>query len=171
MVWTNSDGLRVPFHRELGTTTKAGEFATPANGDQHVAEISISDLTTLATGAAVMDHFVIIPAGARIEKVEIITTTAATSGGSAVLNVGLQRLDGSTEIDYDGLIAAAALATFNAVGETVSVTQGGTGAGALVGTTIGATYPGKVTADYDTAAFTAGAIKVKIYYSFLTAAQ
>lgn len=168
MVWTNSDGLIVKFHRELGTVTKAGEFGTVSDGDQHVTELSISAMTALGTSAAVQDQHVVLPSGARIEKVEIITTTACTSGGSAVLNIGLQRLDRSTELDYDGLVAALALASFNAAGETYTMTAGVTGAGALVGTALA--NAGVLTADYDTAAFTAGAIKVKIYWSALAAA-
>lgn len=171
MVWTNSDGLRVPFHRELGATTKSGEFATAAAGDQHVLEISIPDMTALGTGATVLDHFAVIPVGARVEKVEIIPTTACTGGAGSVLNVGIVRLDRTTAIDIDGFVAALPVASFNAVGETVSLTQGQSYAGVLTGTTIGATYAGIVVADYDTDAFTAGAIKIKIYYSFLTAAQ
>lgn len=170
MTWTNSDGLIVKFHRELGTTTKAGEFATVANGDQHVVEMTLSPMTALtATAGVVQDQHVIIPANSRIEKVEIITVTAATSGGSAVLNIGLARLDRTTEIDNDGLVAALALTAIDTVGETASLVKGSTGAGALVGTTIGANA-GVITADYDTAAYTAGAIKVKIFWSALGAA-
>lgn len=170
MVWNNSDGLIVKFHRELGTVTKAGEFGTVADGDQHVVEMSLNPLTALTTTAGtVQDQHVIIPANARIEKVEIITVTAATSGGAATLDFGLQRLDRTTELDYDGLIAAAALTTIDTIGETTVLTKGSTGAGALVGTTIGSNA-GVLVARYNTAAFTAGALKIKVYWSALAAA-
>lgn len=157
--WTNSDGLLVKFNSTAGTVGTGGEYEM--DGPLRVTEVKIS-LTGLATSAAVLDQHVIIPSGARIERIELINETAATSGGSAALNVGLQRLDRSTELDYDGLVAAAALSTFNSAGEYNSITPGGTAAGALMGTTL--SYPGVITADYDTAAFTAGKVIVRVYW-------
>lgn len=162
MAWYNSDGLYIKFGTEGDTSSvQAGEYRT--NGPQRMVELVIPAMTALGTAAAIQNDACRLPKNARIEKVEIVTTTACTSGGSAVLNIGLQRTDRSTELDYDGLVAAAAIATFNAAGETVSITAGGTAAGALLGTTLA--YNGYLTADYDTAAFTAGAIKVRVFYS------
>jgi hypothetical protein len=126
-------------------------------------ELFIDDMTDLGTTAAIQDYNVVVPKNARIEKVEVITQTAVTSGGSATLNVGLKRTDNSTELDYDGLVAALALASFNSAGETVALTVGSTSAGALIGTTLA--YNGYLTVDYDTAAFTAGAIRVRVYFT------
>ena len=100
MVWTNSDLVSAcPFIGNSGTTTKAGEFLLPLHGDQHVAEISISDLTTLATGAAVMDHFVSSRPVLASRRLRSSRPQQLPQVVSAVLNVGLQRLDGSTEIE------------------------------------------------------------------------
>ena len=161
MAWYNSDGLLVKFGTEQGEAGVAGEYRT--SGPLRMVELEIEDLTTLGTSAAIQDDACRLPKDARIEKVEVITTTLATSGGSAVLNIGLQRSDRSTELDYDGLIAALPIASFNAAGETYEAVVGATYVGALVGTTLA--YNGYLTADYDTAAFTAGAIKVRIYFS------
>lgn len=158
--WMNNDGLYIKFGATEGAAGTSGAFEDGVAG-QTVVELNIGDLTDLGTAAAIQDDNVFIPAGYTVTKVELINTTAATSGGSAVLNVGLIRKDRSTELDYDGLIAAGALATFNALGETVTYTAGSTGAGALVGTVL--VYPGYLTADYDTAAFTAGAVKIRVY--------
>ncbi len=157
--WTNSDGLRITFGVDEAVTGTAGEYRT--DDRDRVAEVVIN-LTSLGTAAAIQDQHTTIPAGMRIARVELINETAATSGGSAVLNVGLQRLDRTTELDYDGFIAAGALATFDAAGETVTYTEGSTAHGALIGTTLA--NPGYITADYDTAAFTAGRVRVRIYY-------
>jgi hypothetical protein len=157
--WYNNDGLTVKFGTEKSTPNKVGSYGV-GDGPIHVMEVFLSDLTLLGTSPAIQSDVATLPAGARIERVEIINQTAATSGGSAVLNVGLQRLDRSTELDYDGLVAAAALATFNAAGERVTLNVGSTGAGALIGTTLA--NAGYITADYDTAAFTAGALRVRI---------
>lgn len=160
MAWTNNDGLIVKFGTEQGTAGKAGEYSTL--GPVRLTEVLI-DLTALGTAAAVLDEHVSFPSGARIERVEIINQTAATSAGSAVLNIGLQRLDRTTELDYDGFVAAAALATFNVAGERNTLDIGSTGVGALVGTTLA--HAGVLTADYDTAAFTAGVVRVRISWT------
>lgn len=158
--WMNNDGLYIKYGPDEATAGKAGQFADGVAG-QLVIEANIT-LTSLGTSAAIVDDNVFVPAGYMVTRVQLQTTTAATSGGSATLNIGLIRRDRSTELDYDGLIAAAALATFNAVGEVVEVnTAGQTGVGALVGTVLA--NSGYITADYDTAAFTAGVVKVRIF--------
>jgi len=161
MAWYNSDGLYVKFGTEQGTPDVAGEYRT--DGPQRMVELVLGDLTDLGTSAAIQSDSCRLPKNARIEKVEVITTTACTGGAGSVLNVGLQRSDRSTELDYNGLIAALPVASFNAVGETYEAVAGATYTGALIGTTLA--YNGYLTADYDTDAFTAGAIKVRIYYS------
>lgn len=159
--WLNTDGLYVKYGTDEATVNKAGTFGTMADGHQIVTDVVIT-LTGLGTAAAIQSDSAVLPSGAFIEKVEVITETLATSGGSAVLNVGLIRLDRSTELDYDGLVAALALTAIDAAGETTSLVEGGTSHGALIGTALA--YPGLITADYDTAAYTAGVVRVKIYW-------
>jgi hypothetical protein len=160
--WTNADGLRIAFGADEAVTGKAGEYRV--DGQERVVECVIT-MTPLTTSAVIQDQFVTLPAGAFITAVKVLTTTAITSSGSGVLNVGLQRLDRSTELDYDGLIAALPVASFNAAGETVSLTEGATYHGALLGTELA--YPGYITADYDTADFTAGTCRVQIFYTII----
>lgn len=162
MAWINSDGLRVMIGAEEATPATAGEYSKMDN--EHEVEVILT-MTALGTSAARFgSETLVIPKNARISRVETIAQTAATSGGSAVLNVGLQRLDRSTELDYDGLLVAAPLADHNAAGEIKEYIIGVTGVGALVGTTL--SNPGYITADYDTAAYTAGVVRVKIFYYF-----
>lgn len=162
MVWYNNDGLVVKFGTEEATAGKAGGYNT--RGPQQMIELFISDMTTVPSAAGtILDYNLVVPKNARIEKVEVITQTAVTSGGAAVLNVGLVRTDTTTELDYDGLVAALALASFNSAGETASLTVGSTSAGALIGTTLA--NNGYLQVDYDTAAFTAGAIRVRVYFT------
>ncbi len=162
--WMNDDGLYIVTGLEEAAVSKAGEFRN--DGPYHVATVTLQDMTDLGTAAAIIDNNTFIPKNARIEKIELVTETAVTSSGSGVLNVGLQKRDRSTELDYDGLIAAAAVATFNAAGETLSITAGGTAAGALLGTTL--SESGYLTADYDTADFTAGKVIIRVLYRFVT---
>lgn len=161
MGWYNSDGLYVKFGTEEATPGKAGAYRTA--GPQQMIELFIDDMTDLTATAVIQDYNVVVPKNARIEKVEVITQTAVTdAGGTSVLNIGLKRTDNSTELDYNGLVAALPLASFNAAGETYEAVIGATYVGALVGTTLA--YNGYLTADYDTEAFTAGAIRVRIYF-------
>ena len=162
MAWYNDDGLYVKFGTEEATVADVGNYNV--SGPENMIELKIPDLTALGTSAAIQDSGLVVPKNAFIQKCEIIVDTAATSGGSAALNVGLIRTDRSTELDYDGFVAAGAVATFAAAGNIVEYTQGSTGHGALIGTTLA--YNGYLTADYDTAAFTAGALRFRLWYRF-----
>ena len=159
--WMNSDGLYVKFGTDEAVTTTAGTYPTMVSG-QHVTELRIPALTALGTAAAIQADTTIIPSGVTIARVEVVAETAATSSGSAALNIGLSRLDRSTELDYDGLVAALALTAIDAAGETTALTKGSTGAGALIGTKLA--NAGLLTADYDTAAYTAGELVVRVYW-------
>lgn len=162
MGWYNSDGLYVKFGTEEATAGKAGEYTTL--GPQRMVELVISDMTTVTASPVIMDYNVVIPKNARIEKVEVIVTTACTdAGGTSVLNVGLKKTDNATEHDYEAFVKAMALSVLNVDGETTVLTAGATYAGDLIGTTL--SENGYLTVDYTTEAYTAGAIKVRIYYS------
>ena len=160
--WFNSDGLYVKFGANEATAGVAGEYNTL--GARRCIEIRIADLTTIPdTTQTILDQNVWMPDNARIEEIEVINTTAATGSG-ATLDLGLIRFDQSTELDYDGLLANAPLTDWDTLGETKSYSVGVTGAGALMGTVI--TQPGYFVATYDTAAFTAGALRIRVWYSF-----
>lgn len=159
----HSDGV----YQKYGVTK-----AVPAIGGEYcnvggLREIEIRvDLTTLTQTETILSDVTLVPK-MRIQEVEIITTTAAATG--TAIDVGLIREDRTTEIDYDGLLAAAPIAVMNSAGErtiytsvtTVPATQ--TGTGALIGTTL--TNPGYISASRtDATAFTAGIIVIKIKY-------
>lgn len=169
MVWTNADGLRVTFGAERAEPHNGGAISTM--GAQKLIEAEIAALSELADTPEVVgredggaSYGVFIPKGAVIEKVEIFTSVAADSAGDAgVLDLGLIRTDAAgTEIDYDGLAANLPQANMDA-GETHTITLGATGAGALIGTTLA--HNGLLVASYDTAQFSAGSIKIRVYYS------
>lgn len=162
--WFNADGLYVKFGTNEATPGVAGEYGFLTDGNVHVIEVRISDLTTLTDSTQnILDQNVWLPDNARIEWIDVINTTAAT-GTNAVLDLGLIRFDQSTELDYDGLLADAPRTDWDALGETKHYMVGVTGAGALMGTVL--TQPGYLVATYDTAAFTAGAISIRIGFSF-----
>lgn len=162
--WVNNDGQLVLFGTDKTRPARVGAFSQLDGGRSCVeVTLSLTALPTVASGnEQILSDTVTIPNGALIEEIEIINTKAATSGGSAVLDLGLVDQDRSTEIDFDGLLADVALATFNTIGEKTVIRVGSTGAGALVGTKI--TNTGLLTASADTADFTAGVLKIRVYY-------
>ena len=158
--WTNNDGLYIKFGTTEATVGTAGELKE--YGPLRVVEVEI-DYTMLATAAAVMSDTVMIPNGARIERIQVVTETAWDSAGDAfVMNLGLIDQDRTTELDYNGFIAALPQASMDPAGEINEVIIGHTYVGALVGTTLSNT--GLITADWDTAAPTVGKSVFRIYY-------
>lgn len=165
MAYFNTDGLYIKTGREEGALAVGGTYRTA--GPLQCTEVKMTLVTDAPVASAIVGSAsgqlgTIIPGGVRIEAVEVITETAVTSGGSATLDVGLVRLDRTTEIDNNGLVAALAIASFNAVSERTYFVSGVTGAGALIGTTTA--NPGYIVANYGTAAFTAGKTIVRVYW-------
>lgn len=157
--WTNNDGLIIRLGVTEAEVSRGGEVQS--FGPDRTWEFVV-DLANLGSASALLEdtHNFLLPSGLTISEVEIVTETAGTSGGSATLNLGLIRQDQSTTYDADGLVAALALTSYDAAGETTVLRVGSTGAGALIGTTLANT--GYLVADYDTAAFTAGRIRVRV---------
>lgn len=157
--WINNDGLRVRLGVTEAEVTRGGEFEM--DGGLRVYESTI-DLANLGSSSALLEDSwnIVLPSGFNIVEVDVTNETAATSGGSATLNLGLVRQDTTTTYDADGILAVAPLADYDAVGETKSYRVGVTGAGAFFGVPL--VNAGFLVADYDTAAFTAGRIRVLI---------
>lgn len=161
--WDNADGLRVYFPGTGTGVTRGGEV-NEAGRHWTEAVIDLTALPTVASGnQQIIAENVTIPSGALIEEVHVVTSKAATSGGAATLDIGLVDQDRSTEIDFNGLVAAAAKTTIDAVGETTVYRVGSAGAGALVGTRL--TNTGLLTANAGTADFTAGKVIVRVMWS------
>jgi hypothetical protein len=162
--WLNGDGLFVALGPAEGTATNSGEYRHV--GGRHIAEfiISLPSLPTVSSGdEQILSDSVTIPNGAFIEEVRV-TVLKETTGTNANLDMGLVDQDRSTEIDFNGFLAAAD--AFNAgtdLGTVTTFNVGTTEAGALIGTKI--TNTGLVTASAETADWTAGVIKVEIFYS------
>ena len=158
MAWLNSDSLYVKFGTERATVANGGQYNVL--GPSQTAEITLT-LSTLGTATAIQNDVLTIPKNAFIRRVEVLPTTAAVGSG-AVLNVGLIRTDRATTYDADGFIAALPTTSMDAAGETTILYEATTYNGALIGTNL--TYAGLIVADYDTAAFTDGVVKITIHY-------
>jgi hypothetical protein len=170
-IYVNADGLRIPYGTSEGKNAGAGEYSL--TGPQHMTELTI-ELADVPSSAGIISSGVHLPAGVLIEKIHTLVTVE-TAGVNANLDLGLGYQHATTfaqtELDYNGLLAAADV--FNSgtdVGASTTMFNeflpGGTEAGALVGTTLATTNPRYlVTANYDTAAFTAGTLVVRIFWS------
>ena len=155
--WLN-DGLLRKFGPDRTIPQAGGEYRTVAE----LREIEVKiDLTKLTETETVLSDTIFFPKGMKIEQIDIFVDTAAATG--TAIDVGLVKTDRTTEIDYDGFLAAFVTATMTA-GAKITLAQGGTQAGALVGGTTSSV--GYITASRTSAtAFTAGSIRVRIRYS------
>jgi len=166
MAYYDNAGLYRKYGTEKTVANKAGELRNPGDIREIILKI---DLTTLDQTEAIQSDQIWVPKGARIVEVETFAQTGAATG--TAIDLGLVQADRTTEIDFDGLLAAAPTANMNSSGErsfyrvAVTVPTGLTGTGALVGTTTGTTSPGYITCSRtDATAFTAGVIIVTIRY-------
>lgn len=160
--WFNSDGLYVKFGVNEGAVGHAGEYK--GYGPTRTCELSIPviNATTLTTTSTIQDYNTWVPKGAFIEKV-VVEVITALAGASSTLTVGLvSNVDNTTSLGT--LVNAAALATLNAAGDQLVLTTGSTAAGNLIGTVL--VQDGMYAANWGTAAFTAGAIEIRVDYSY-----
>lgn len=172
-IYTNADGLTWHFGAAEDTGTRSGAFSTMDSGGRHVVEVII-DLDALPTAASgdeqIQDDTIVIPAGAFIEEVQVLVVEEPTTSGSPNLDLGLVRTDRSTELDFNGFLAAAdAWETGTDLGTKTTYVKGTTEVGALVGTVLA--NSGLITASADTADWTDGTVKVKIFYHIPLAAD
>jgi len=173
--WLNKDGLFLQFGTDKTTAENWGEYAI--DGENRVVE-GFLDLTTLSTGSAsILSNNLIFPAPPTgqmiIDRVELTVETAATSGGSPTLKVGLIQTDRSTvPSNYDhAFINGEVLTAMQTVGDrqiyvgSDSVPAGSTHGGTLIGSApANATGPYYITAQAGSTTYTAGKVRIKIYY-------
>ncbi len=148
----NEDGLQVRFDLEKAAVRADGLSAAK----ERYLVIDLLDATTVGntdTAAISNNDEAFIPAGAYVTSATFFVDTAFTSGGSAVLDVGLKQADG-TNIDDDGVDSLAVA--------NLTVRAGIESDGALVPSKM--QYDSYVMFTYDTAAFTAGAGRLVIKY-------
>lgn len=157
--YTDIGGLRQKFGVEQTVSGTGGEYRT--NGKEREIEFTLN-LVTLTETETIVDENIFFPTGVKITEVEIFVETAGATG--VAIDVGFQRTDATTEIDYDGLLAAWVVATMT-VGNKVVLRKGGTQAGAMVGSGVATTNVGYITASRTTAtAFTTGLVKITVRY-------
>ena len=153
----NMDGLIVRSGARTVDSNVGRVTAVEGATKQLVLNIKGTELgDTLDTTSEAVTNGAVIPQGALITAAYLIVTTAFTSGGSAVLDIGTYTTAGAA-VDDDGIDAAIAVASLTANADFACD-------GAQVGTVITTSGGVVVAATYDTAAFTAGAAKLVVEY-------
>lgn len=157
--YTDIGGLYQVSGLESAATQNGGEYRN--SGKEREIEVTINLATLTETETVVADN-IFMPAGMKITEVEVFVETAAATG--TAIDVGFIRTDRTTEIDYDGVLAAFPTATMT-IGNKVVLRKGGTNVGAMVGSGVATANVGHITCSRTTAtAFTAGQVKVTIRY-------
>lgn len=163
--WVNDDGLRIRFGAGEALVSRGGEL--PYASAHHIVEIELlaSDLKAhddATDPTTVLDWSTRIPTGAFLEKAELEVITAFV-GATATLDIGLVTASDQeaafTDEDDNGVDAAIAVTAIDAIGDTIACD------GALIGTTLGSDSGGYlVSAEANTATFTAGEARLRLYY-------
>lgn len=157
-LWANKDGLSVGFGTRTVVTSGSSRAKTHGLTEKIFLVFRGEDLAdAVAATGDMMDHAPVIPNGATILSATLKVTEAFTSGGSAVLDLGLYDKDGSV-VDDDGIDAAVAVAALT-LGAEIACD------GADVNTVVATTGGVKLGASYDTAAFTAGEAVLEVEYA------
>ena len=163
--WFNSDGLLVKYGTNEATPGVAGTFGEGGNvGNLMILEVRLPLLTSLTAVDTIQEESVFLPKNIRVEKVEVVADVAATSGGAATLSVGLVKTDRTTVVGANALLNAVALADINATGNIKTYSVGVAGVGTLVGAATVGTTQAYLTARWTGAAYTAGAVTVRIFF-------
>lgn len=160
MAYMDNTGTYVKIGTEVATPLTGGEYRTYGELREIELTLNLASATAIATPFIINDQM-FMPKGMIIQEVEWFCTTLA-AGSSSTLDFGFVATDRVTEIDFNGLLAAVALATMTAGTKTV-VVKGGTGAGAMIGGAA-TTSVGYFCMNWNAAAFTAGQLKVRVRY-------
>lgn len=159
MSWKNNDGLTLKFGTENAKLSRIGEYHF--DGNVHMAEIALQliDLTQTET---ILDYNFILPVGALIQEVEVISTTAAATGTAVDLGL-IKASDKTTEYDFNGILAAYPTASMD-TGDLNRLSEGvGTYCGAVLGVPL--TEACYISASMtDATAFTAGKVLIRLSY-------
>lgn len=164
MSYINSDGLLVKHGTEIGESGFGGEYRT--DGPERMTEFHIDLQNLTATEEYILED--ILPKNVRPIRVRTIVTEVPVTGDAANWNLGTVELDRTTEIDFDGLVAAGDGEVGAAVGTITDYTQGSTEHGADLGELT--TVPGYFVAWADTGTFSAGMLRVQVFYQTPTIA-
>lgn len=156
------DGLVVGYGTHTVDNEVSGVIASGGGRVTIQQEFILADLVDTATATTAPPQSFVIPRGSIALSATLVTLVAATSGGSATLDIGAWSRGLAAEIvdDADGFVEDVTIAEMTTIGE-VHVCDGAF-LPLASGTTniLGATANGDVviSPSYETAVFTAGVI-------------
>lgn len=162
MAYMDNSGLYVKIGPEVAVPSTGGEYKTYGELREIEIKLNIASAGAIATPAIANDN-IFFPKGTVIQECEYYTDTATATGST--FDLGLIATDRTTEIDFNGILAAVTLAATSGanVGIKTIVVKGGTFAGALLGGSALAS-PGYLCFNFNTTAFTAGVVRFRIRY-------
>ena len=157
--WTNKDGLYIKYGTDEATPGRGGEVDFDG---EHLTEftLNLAEVTAVAT-PLILSSTVTVPNGSILARAEVFVITAS-AGVNSNLDLGFIDQDRTTEIDFNGILAASDDWHTSAAGTVTRFDTGSTEAGALIGKPI--TNTGLICANWDTAAFSAGKIRIRLYW-------
>lgn len=159
----DSDGLLRKYGTSKAIPNKAGEYSSL--GPLRCIEIINLDLTTLTTTPLIISDQTFWPSNRKVDSVDVVVNTAATTGSAAALNIGLIQSDRSTSVSATGFLNAIAVAGISAAGEKFLTGDTDPGVGDIG--SFSATAPtviGYITASTSTGTFTAGNVTIRLWY-------
>lgn len=155
-------GLYQKFGLEQTLPQAGGEYKTWAELREVEFKVDLTTVTATPTIIPGTDN-IVFPQGVRIEEVVVVNDAAAATGVS--IDLGLVRVsDRTTEIDFNGILAAAITADWNALGERATYTQASGTSGALVTGAVLTTFPGHLTINSTATLYTTGLLTIRIKY-------
>lgn len=165
-VWLNEDGLKIRFGNDQATVSRVGKLSTDGETQEIVVRIVGTEVG--ANGNATIYSDVGIPQGAYIEKATLYVKTAFDSAAdNATLTLGVWSDDGDgtfTVVDADGIDATIAQTALDPAGDTVACDGDMTTAPETLIAVANNTRPVYISAEYGTAAFTAGVADLVVKY-------
>lgn len=161
MAWLDNSGLYQKYGLEQTTVQAGGEYRTHAELREIEIKVDLTTVTATPTVISGADN-IFFPAGVCIEEVTTVAQTAGVTGVS--IDLGLIRTDRTTEIDYNGILAAAPLADHDAINERKTYTIGVTGVGALMTAGTTGANSGYLTINSTATLYTAGILVIRIKY-------
>lgn len=160
MGYMDNSGLWIPTGLEQTVPAAGGEYRT--YGEMREIEVTLNVATAGAIGSpVVIDNNIAFPVGMIIAEVDIFCTVAGATGST--LDIGLVARDRVTEYDFNGIVAAFPLASM-AVGTQTTIVKGSSFVGALITAGVPVTTQSYLCMNFNTTAFTAGVIRVRIKY-------
>ena len=154
--WTNNDGLPIEFGITRASPGTGGEPDQAGESRKLIIDFDLADLGDANAAIGFVDKHE-LPEGAIIHRVRTIVLEDA-DGTNATLDIGVIKQGTEGTDDPDGFDEDIPETTLdNGKGTTVECD------GALIGTALDANY--YFSASYETAAFTAGRVRVIIEYT------